>query len=89
YANGSNAYVLFEAKVIDNTLDCNKRTQMINWVKITSNGVTRQDSASVLTDKVCAQKELPKTGSDLTAATVLGAGSLATALGYFIVSRKK
>lgn len=89
YTNGSNAYVLFEAKVIDNTLDCNKRTQMINWVKITSNGITRKDSASVLTDKVCAQKELPKTGADLTAATVLGAGSLTTALGYFIVSRKK
>lgn len=89
YANEANAYVLFEAKVIDKTLDCNKRTQMINWVKITANGETRQDSASVLTDKVCGQKELPKTGSDFVPTAIIGAGSITTALGYFIVSRKK
>lgn len=89
YTNGSNAYVLFEAKVVDEDLNCNKRTQLINWAKITADGKVRKDSASVLTDKVCEQKELPKTGADFTTAAILGTGSIATALGYFIVSRKK
>lgn len=97
YTNGSNAYVLFEAKVVDNNLECNKKTQMVNWVKITAGDDVRKDSASVLTTKTCNKDPeptpeptpLPHTGANSILTTVLGAGSLTTALGYYIVSRKK
>lgn len=101
YANGANAYILFEAKVVDKTLACGKN-QLVNWVKITAGSVTRKDDASVLLTKsgdVCKEKpapvdpvvpgDLPNTGASDIVAGAFGLGGVTTVLGYFIASRKK
>ena len=96
YDNDSNAYVLFEAKVVDKDLACNKTTNVKNIVKITAGNVTKTDDASVLVAKTCKDDPvdptdpvLPKTGPADVITGALGAGSIVTALGYFIASRKK
>lgn len=95
YTKGSNAYVKFEAKVVDKTLECNKNNKIINWAKATVEGVSKEDDATVSVAKVCTTpsdptpSEMPKTGADFSIAGALGAGSIVTALGYYIASRKK
>lgn len=93
YANNAKAYVMFEAKVINKTLACEKKNQLVNWVKITAGNVTRKDYASVMLPKTCEGKtpeDLPDTGAtSIVAAGALGAGAVVTALGYAISSRKK
>jgi len=88
YTNNSDAALIFEAKVVNRDLVCSKTNQLVNWVKITASGSTRKDPAIVTIAKSCPG-ELPNTGATPVAATALGAGSIVTALGYFIASRKK
>lgn len=89
YTNGSNAFVMFEAKVVNHNLVCSKDNMLVNWVKITAGSVTRKENAVVMIPKTCPVSELPNTGATSVVAAALGAGSITTALGYFIASRKK
>lgn len=98
YTSGSNAFIRFTAKVVDSSLNCGNNT-LTNWGQVSINGnKVLQDSASVNTTKVCKNdeptpeptpKEVPKTGASDIFTAVLGAGSLTTAAGYYIASRKR
>ena len=101
YVNKGNAYVRFTGKVVDNTLACGAN-QLVNWASATVNGKVFKDDASVALNKVCdtptptptptpepTPSELPQTGAATIVTGVIGAGSMATVLGYYIASRKK
>ncbi len=93
YESGANAYILFEAEVIDETLPCDKKTKTTNWAKVFQNGKMQRDDASVVVAKVCdptiVPEELPETGATSIVASALGAGSIVTSLGMYIASRKR
>jgi uncharacterized repeat protein (TIGR01451 family)/LPXTG-motif cell wall-anchored protein len=92
YNNGANAYILFEAKVVDKNLTCNKKNQLVNWAKITAAGVTKKDDASVVVPKVCDTPDpepMPQTGAHSIIVSALGLGTTVTALGVYVASRKK
>ena len=92
YNNGANAYILFEAKVVDDNLTCNKKNQLVNWAKITAAGVTKKDDASVVVPKVCDTPDpdpMPETGAHSIVVSALGLGTTVTALGIYVASRKK
>lgn len=92
YENKGNAYVIFQAEVIKSNLNCGKENQLVNWAKVTAGSVTRQDDASVIVNgETCPEtpKELPKTGASSIVVSALGLGSVVTASGYYIASRKK
>lgn len=99
YTNNSNAYVLFEAKVVNVNLQ-EGTTNLVNWAKITAGGITKLLDSSVLVkigdgghvnppDTPVTPSDLPDTGPADVLVSALGAGSLVTVLGYFIASRKK
>ena len=96
YKVDGDAYLRFKAEVVDNSLECNKTNRLINWAKASANGYAVQDSAQVYVVKTCTTpelepkpEELPDTGATNIAGAALGAGSVVTALGYYIASRKK
>ncbi len=83
----SNAIVTFTAEVVDKNLQCGSNT-LINWVQAGINGHTpMQDFATVTLNKVC-EKELPNTGPEAIAGGVVAAGSVVTAAGYYVASRR-
>jgi len=101
-ANG-NAYIRFTAKVVDKSLACGSN-QLVNWASATVNSKVTKDDASVMViDNGADCKEKPtttpptdptpstivETGAGEIAGAAVGAGSLVTAAGYFIASRKK
>lgn len=95
YAPRGNAYVQFTAKVISKTLECGDN-QLVNWASATVNGEVFKDDASVMVerdDATCHEmptpERIPDTGATNIAGAALGAGSVVTALGYYIASRKK
>lgn len=95
YATGANAWVVFDAEVIDNDLACGLN-RVRNWGQAGMDKETIQDYADVMIFKECVPKkpektipELPKTGPAETAIGVIGLGSIITAAGYYIASRKK
>lgn len=101
YANNGDAYVRFTAEVIDKTLACGQN-QLINWGKVTADKKVVMDSANVNVKKtggscdnqptpVTPAKDngvMPTTGPVAVVTGALGAGSIVTAAGYFIASRK-
>lgn len=98
FTPNSNAAIRFKAKVVDQSLNCGDNT-LTNIGKVSVDGkIAYQDDASVVTNKVCTNpdkpvtpdtpKELPATGPETIISGVLGAGSLTTAAGYFVASRK-
>lgn len=97
YTAGSNAFVRFRAKVVDASLECGENN-LTNWAQVSVAGRTvLQDYAAVIANKVCKDEpkedpktpeELPTTGATSIVSGILGAGSLTTAAGYFISSRK-
>lgn len=98
YKVDGDAYLRFKAQVVDNDLVCNKTNRLINWAKASANGYAVQDSAQVYVVKTCTTstpeqepkpEELPDTGATNITGAALGAGSVVTALGYYITSRKK
>ena len=93
YNARGNAYVRFTAKVTNKNLVCGYN-QLVNWANATVNSaVAGKDDASVMVNQTenCLpkQKKMPNTGAGEIAGVALGAGSLVTAGGYFIASRKK
>lgn len=87
YAKGANAYVRFTAKVVDKSLACGSNT-LVNWAQGGVGQITIQDYTAVVLNKVCTEKSLPNTGPEALAGGVIAAGAVATAAGYYIVSRR-
>ena len=103
YLTNGNAYVRFTAKVVDNSLKCGSNT-LTNWASSTVNSKVAKDDASVVVEKtgeVCEETPTPdpdpeptpevivNTGAGTIVTGAIGAGSVITTLGYYIVSRKK
>ena len=92
YDADTNAYVIFKAKVVDNALACGAN-KLVNWGQIGVGTTTLQDDASVNVNKTCTtpkkSEEIPNTGAGSIVAGVLGAGSITTAAGYYVASRKQ
>ena len=104
YSARGNAYVRFKAKVINKTLACGSN-QLVNWANATIGNYLVKDDASVMvkqTENCTAKPTTTNTDTNVTTPTkivstgpaeiagaVLGAGSLVTAGGYAIASRKK
>ena len=101
YSPNGNAYVRFTAKVVNKNLVCGK-TQLVNWAASTVNSKVTKDDASVVVVRDNCDPEptptptptptpevLPDTGPTEVVAIALGAGSLTTAIGYYVASRKK
>lgn len=99
YDVSSNAIVRFKAEVIAEGLECGSN-MLINWGQAGVDDVVRQDYARVHTNKVCENTPapekgeetptaLPTTGPEAVAGGVIAAGSIVTAAGYYIASRRQ
>ncbi len=104
YLGNSNAFMRFTAEVVDKDLACGSNT-LVNWGRASVDDVVRQDYARVVLNKVCEDNPepeptptpdepetppvLPETGPSLVAGGVAAAGSLTTAAGYYIASRRR
>jgi len=104
YTAGSNAYVMFTAEVVDDSLACGKNN-LINKGQVYVNSKLTEDRATVVTNKVCEDDptpptdpedpeepitpSLPTTGPSMIAGGIVAGGSIATAAGYYIVSRRQ
>ena len=91
-ANG-NAYVTFTAKIVDKSLKAGDN-KLVNWANATTaSKLSAKDDATVMVKKNNGEEPtppvIPSTGASDVAGAALGAGSLITAAGYFIASRKK
>ena len=88
----------------DDNLGCGGDNVLRSWAQgyIGAEPTMKQDYADVLIYKGCPEPEdpvdpvtpepepeLPSTGASDIAATALGAGSLVTAAGYYLTSRKR
>lgn len=89
YAAGTEAAVYFKARVVDSGLECGKNT-LVNWGQGRANDRTLQDYAGVYTTKVCENTtpKLPTAGPVVTLGGAVAAGTIVTAAGYFIMSRR-
>ncbi len=102
-ANGGNALLYFTAEVVDENLACGDNT-LINWAQAGVGQKTIQDNASVKLNKYCKDtptptptpeptpetpSELPTTGPEAIIGGVAAAGSIVTAAGYYIASRRQ
>ncbi len=101
YSPDANNIIRFKAKVIDQNLSCGSNT-MVNWGQAGVDDVVRQDYARVHLNKVCENTpneepkkdeetptNLPTTGPEAVAGGVIAAGSIVTAAGYYIASRRQ
>lgn len=103
YGPGANAYVYFTAEVVDENLACGDNT-LINWAQAGVGQKTIQDNASVKLNKYCKDtptptptpeptpetpNELPTTGPEAIIGGIAAAGSIVTAAGYYIASRRQ
>ena len=103
YTAGSNAFVKFKAKVSGiESLVCGTNT-LINKASVQVGDDTKEDTATSTVNKDCVEKEckpgipvgdsrcyeIPRTGAGDTIAMLLGAGTLAAGISYFVASRRK
>ena len=97
YVDKGNAFVRFKAKVVNKNLTCGS-TQLVNWANVTVNSNVVKDDASVMLDLTenCTPRKggenttaIVNTGAGEIAGAALGAGSIVTAAGYFIASKRK
>ncbi len=87
YGPGVTVMVKFTAEVIDKSLQCGGNI-LANWAQVTVNHKSMQDYAIVNHAKVCTEKEIPNTGPEALAGGAIATGSIVTAAGYFIASRR-
>lgn len=100
YGPNANAYVYFTAEVVNDNLACGDNT-LINWAQAGVGQKTIQDNASVKVNRYCENtptipttptdtpKELPTTGPEAIVGGVIATGSIVTAAGYYIASRRQ
>lgn len=86
YGKGANAYVRFTAEVVDNSLACGSNT-LVNWARGTVNQILIQDYATVTLSKVC-EDTIPEAGPEAITGGVIATGTIVTAAGYYVVSRR-
>ena len=103
YKANAAAVVTFQVTMKDDNLGCGGDNVLRSWAQgyIGHDETMKQDYADVLIYKGCPKSEepvdpvqptepvLPSTGASDIAASALGAGSLVTAAGYFLTSRKR
>lgn len=93
YTSKSSASVYFTAEVVDKDLACGDNV-LVNWAQGSVTGLTvNQDHSKVKLTKVCENDptptpELPKAGPVVTLGGAVAAGTIVTAAGYFIMSRR-
>lgn len=89
YAYDTEAAVYFKAVVVDDGLECGKNT-LVNWGQGRVADRSIQDYAGVYTTKVCETvvTELPEAGPVVTLGGAVVTGTVVTAAGYFIMSRR-
>lgn len=87
YAANGTGFVRFTAEVVDNSLACGANT-LVNWAQAGVGQKTIQDYATVSTTKVCTDNKIPDTGPEALAGGAVAAGSVVTAAGYFVASRR-
>lgn len=105
YAPNANAFIKFTAEVInEETLACGHNT-LVNWVHVGVGSTVRQDHAEVYTTRVCenepdeptpetpevpkTEEEMPKAGPEAIVGGIVATGSIVTAAGYYIASRRQ
>ncbi len=102
YKTNSNAIIRFTAEVANDNLACGNNT-LINWAQVRVGNTVGKDDAQVKVTRVCDTPEpeptptpeepveptLPNTGPTAIAGGVIAAGSIATAAGYYIASRRQ
>lgn len=94
YKNNASGWVRFTAEVVDKDLACGDNV-LVNWAqgKVSGNDTVHQDHSKVKLTKVCENDptptpELPKAGPVVTLGGAVAAGTIVTAAGYFIMSRR-
>lgn len=92
YKAGANAYIRLTAEVTNDDLKCGTNT-LYNWGQVGVGNTALQDDAQVKVVRVCENKTeevvLPSAGPNAIAGGVIAAGSIATAAGYYIASRRQ
>lgn len=93
YTSKSSASVYFTAEVVDKDLACGDNV-LVNWAQGSVTGLTvNQDHSKVKLTKVCENEptpeiKLPTAGPVVTLGGAVAAGTIVTAAGYFIMSRR-
>lgn len=90
YMDDASGWVRFTAQVVDKDLACGDNV-LVNWAqgKVTGDDTVHQDHSKVKLTKVCeTTPELPKAGPVVTLGGAMAAGTVVTAAGYFIMSRR-
>lgn len=89
YTSRSSAAIYFTAEVVDKDLACGDNV-LVNWAQGSVKGfAVNQDNSKVKLTKVCeTTPELPKAGPVVTLGGAMAAGTVVTAAGYFIMSRR-
>ena len=90
YANDANAYVMFKAKVSDDSLICGTNTYT-NKVRVTiNNDLYKEATADVVVSKPCDDipSELPTTGINSGIMTLIGLGTTTAGLAYAATSAR-
>ncbi len=99
YGKNSNVYLMFTAEVVDDNLACGSNT-LVNWAQAMVGDSVGQDYARVHLDKYCettpeepevpeTPTSLPTTGPEAVAGGIIATGSIVTAAGYYIASRRQ
>lgn len=100
YTPGSNAFVRFRAEVVDEELASCGNTGLVNWAQGGVDKAVIQDYATVRVikdpcdnnnggnDTYTPPVTLPTTGPEAVAGGIVAAGSIATAAGYYVASRR-
>jgi len=88
YTKNSYASVYFTAEVVDKDLACGDNV-LVNWVQGTVSNKIHKDHSKVKLTKVCEDTpKLPTAGPVVTLGGAVAAGTIVTAAGYFIMSRR-
>lgn len=92
YKNNASGWVRFTTEVVDKDLACGDNV-LVNWAqgKVSGDDTVHQDHAKVKLTKVCANTtpdKLPEAGPVVTLGGAVAAGTIVTAAGYFVMSRR-
>lgn len=101
FNGGADAFVVFRAKVIDNSLACGDNS-LVNWAQVSVGDTSKEAHATVGVAKECEIPDepteepepetptvIPNTGPEAIAGGVIATGSIVTAAGYYIASRRQ
>lgn len=87
YKANASGWVRFTAEVVDKDLACGDNV-LVNWAQGKVADTIHQDHSKVKLAKVCENTKLPEAGPTVTIGGAVAAGTIVTAAGYFIMSRR-